>query len=342
MTLLAPYAVVGAIAFVLTALFTEAMRRIALKYRLMDVPGKAKAHRTPTPYLGGAAIVMGALAAWAIAVPPRDPQVLTLILTGTMISLLGLADDIRPLRVSVRITIEFLAAGAVVASAARVGVFGSGHGIGNWCLIITTVLWIVLMTNSFNLLDNSDGAAGSIAAVTAAVLAVLAFGAGWESIAIFLLAVSASCVGFLIHNWAPARIFMGDAGSLFLGFVTSASAVFVFGLHNGPVPPGSWADRASGLLLLTFVGAVDTGTVVVSRYRAGRPLMQGGTDHISHRLRVLGLRTSQATALLSAVTGISGIFGLLVTFGTLPAVGSLTVVLTAGITVVVLAQRVRV
>ena len=132
MTLLAPYAVVGAVAFILTALFTEAMRRIALKYRLMDVPGKAKAHGTPTPYLGGVAIVMGALAAWAIAVPSRDPQVLTLILTGTIISLLGLADDIRPLRVSVRLSIEFLAAGAVVASGARIGVFGSVHGIGNW------------------------------------------------------------------------------------------------------------------------------------------------------------------------------------------------------------------
>ena len=135
---------------------------------------------------------------------------------------------------------------------------------------------------------------------------------------------------------------MGNAGSLFLGFVTSASAVLVFGPHNGSVPPASWADRASGLLLMTFVAAVDTGTVVVSRYRARRPLMQGGTDHISHRLRALGLRTSQAAALLSAVAGISCIFGLLVTFGTLPAVGSLTVVLTAGITVVVLAQRVRV
>ena len=342
MTLLVPYAVVGAVAFILTALLTEAMRRIALKYRLMDVPGKAKAHRTPTPYLGGAAIVMGALAAWAIAVPPRDPQVLTLIVTGIIISLLGLADDIRPLRVSVRLTIEFLAAGAVVASGARVGVFGSVHGIGNWPDIAITVLWIILMTNSFNLLDNSDGAAGGIAAVTAAALAVLAFGAGCESIAALLLAVSASCVGFLGYNWAPAHIFMGDAGSLFLGFVMSASAVLVFGLHDGSVPKASWAVRTSGLLLLSFVAAVDTATGVVSRHRAGRPLMRGGTDHISHRLRALGLRTSQAAALLSTVAGISCIFGLLVTFGTVPAAASLAVALTAGIIVVVLAQRVQV
>jgi UDP-GlcNAc:undecaprenyl-phosphate GlcNAc-1-phosphate transferase len=341
-TVLTPFAVVGVVAFVLTTLFTEALRRIALKYRLMDLPSKAKAHRSPTPYLGGVAIAIGALVGWAAAAPTRDPQVLTLIVTGTLVSVLGLMDDIRPSRVSVRLAVEFLAAGAIVASGARVGIIGAVPGIGNWPDIVISVLWIVLMTNSFNLLDNSDGAAGGIAAVTTAVLAVLMFGVGQESIAVFLFAVSASCAGFLVHNWAPARIFMGDAGSLFLGFVTSASAVLVFGLQHGSVPQTSWATRVSGLLLLTFVAAVDTGTVVLSRYRSRRPLMQGGTDHISHRLRALGLRTSQAATLLSAVAGICCIFGLFVMLGTVPAADSLAVALTAGIVLVVLAQLVRV
>ena len=342
MTILAPYIVVGAIAFVLTSLFTEAMRRIALRYRLVDVPGKAKAHMAPTPYLGGVAIIMGTLGAWAIPLLPRYPEVLALIVTGSLVSVLGLADDIRPLRISVRLTIEFLAAGAVVASGARAGAFGPLRSVGHWSEIAIAVLWIILMTNSFNLLDNSDGAAGGIAAVTAAALAVLALGAGWESIAAFLLAISASCAGFLVHNWAPARIFMGDAGSLFLGFVMSSSAVLILGLHNQSIPPTSWAVRASGLLLLTFVAVVDTGTVIVSRYRAGRPLMRGGTDHISHRLRALGLRPSQSAALLSAVAGVSCTFGLLVAFGAVPAAGALAVALAAGISVVMLAQLVRV
>lgn len=342
MTAVTLYVVVGTVAFILAALLTEAVRRIALKYQLMDRPGKGKVHGSPTPYLGGVAIVIGTLAAWAIAAPLRDPQVLTLIGTGTLVAAFGLADDIRPSRVSVRLTVEFVAAGAVVASGARAGIVGAVPGIGNWLDIGITVLWIVLMTNSFNLLDNSDGAAGGIAAVTAAALAVLTFGTGRESIAALQVAVSASCAGFLVHNWAPARIFMGDAGSLFLGFVTSASAVLVFGLHHGSVLSAPWAVRVSGLLLLTFVAVVDTGTVVVSRYRAGRPLMQGGTDHTSHRLRALGLRTSQTAALLSAVAGISCTFGLLVTLGAIPAAGSLVVALTGGIVLVVLAQLVRV
>jgi UDP-GlcNAc:undecaprenyl-phosphate/decaprenyl-phosphate GlcNAc-1-phosphate transferase len=347
LTALRSYVLVGAAAFILAALLTEAMRRIALRYRLMDRPGKGKAHESSTPYLGGVAIVISALAAWAITAPPSDPQVLTLIVAGTLVAALGLADDIRPARVSFRLTVEFLAAGAVVATGARAGIIGTVPGIGNWPDIVITVLWIVLMTNSFNLLDNSDGAAGGIAVVTAVALAVLTlavlpFGTGWESLAIFQLAVSASCAGFLVHNWAPARIFMGDAGSLFLGFMTSASAVLVFGIHDGSVPSAAWAARVSCLLLLTFVAVVDTGTVIVSRCRAGLPLTQGGADHTSHRLRALGLRTSQAATLLSAVAAISCTFALLVTFGTVPAAGSLAAALTAGIIMVVLGQRVQV
>jgi UDP-GlcNAc:undecaprenyl-phosphate GlcNAc-1-phosphate transferase len=341
-TLLGPYVVAGAVAFIVAALLTEAMRRIALRYRLVDRPGQGKAHGSPTPYLGGVAIVVGALAAWVSAAPPRDPQVSTLIGGGVMVAVLGLADDFRPSRVSVRLAVELFAAGAVAASGARVGIVGALPGVGDWPDVVITMLWIVLMTNSFNLLDNSDGVAGGIAAVTAAALAALTFVTGWQSIAVFQLAVSASCAGFLVHNWAPARIFMGDAGSLFLGFVTSGSVVLVFGLHRGPVPHAPWAVRVSGLLLLTFVAVVDTGTVVVARYWAGRPLTQGGTDHTSHRLRALGLRTSQAAALLSGVAVISCTFGLLVTLGTVPAAASLAVALTAGIILVVLAQRVRI
>jgi UDP-GlcNAc:undecaprenyl-phosphate/decaprenyl-phosphate GlcNAc-1-phosphate transferase len=340
-TLLGPYIVAGTVAFMLAALLTEAMRRIALRYRLVDRPGRGKAHGSPTPYLGGVAIVAGTLAAWASAAPPRDPEVLTLIAGGVMVAMLGLADDVRPSRVSVRLAVEVFAAGAIVVSGARAGIIGTLPVLGDWPDIVITVLWIVLMTNSFNLLDNSDGVAGGIAAVTAAALAALTFGTGWQSIAVLQLAISASCAGFLVHNWAPARIFMGDAGSLFLGYVTSGSVVLVFGLHHGPVPPAPWAVRVSGLLLLTFVAVVDTGTVVVARYWAGRPLTQGGTDHTSHRLRALGLRTSQAAALLSAVAVISCTFGLLVTLGTVPAAASLAVALTTGIILVMLAQRVR-
>jgi UDP-GlcNAc:undecaprenyl-phosphate/decaprenyl-phosphate GlcNAc-1-phosphate transferase len=337
-----PGVVVSGVAFILAAVLTEAMRRIALKHRLMDRPGRGKAHGNATPYLGGVAIVVTTVTAWAIVTPSPDPQVLMLIVTGFLVAMLGLVDDVRPSRVSVRLLLEFLAAGIVVASGARVGIVGAVPGIGDWPDMVFTVLWIVLMTNSYNLLDNSDGAAGSIAVMTAAVMAVLPFGTGWTSMAMFELAISASCAGFLVHNWPPARIFMGDAGSLFLGFVISGSAVLIFGLHNGSLPSVSWTARAASLLLLTFVATVDTGIVIVSRCRAGRPLTQGGTDHTSHRLRALGLRTAHATILLSAVAGISCTLVLLVSTGLLPGAVVLVAVLTTGVILVMIAQRVRV
>ena len=342
MTAFWPGVAVCGVAFILAVVLTEAMRRIALKYRLMDRPGRGKAHGNATPYLGGVAIVVTAVAAWAIVTPTPDPQVLTLIVTGIFVAMLGLIDDVRPSRVSVRLLVEFLAAGTVVASGARAGIIGAVPGVGDWPDTVFTVLWIVLVTNSFNLLDNSDGAAGSIAAMTAAAMAVLSFETGWTSIAIFELAISASCAGFLVHNWPPARIFMGDAGSLFLGFVISGSAVLIFGAQNGALPSVSWTVRAANLLLLTFVATVDTGIVIVSRCRAGRPVTQGGADHTSHRLRALGMRTAQATMLLFAVAGISGALVLLVSLGMLPGAVALVAVLTTGAILVMIAQRVRV
>jgi UDP-GlcNAc:undecaprenyl-phosphate/decaprenyl-phosphate GlcNAc-1-phosphate transferase len=340
-TLPGTYVIADAGAFVLVALFTEVLRRIALRHRLMDWPGHGKAHRGPTPYLGGVAIVVGTLAAAVVAAPPRDLRVLTLIVAGAVIAVLGLVDDIRPLGVTVRLVTEGLAAALVVASGTRADIFGHLPVIGRWPDIVITLLWIVLMTNSFNLLDNSDGAAGGVAMVTGAALAVLAFGTGWESIGILQLALSAGCAGFLVHNWAPARIFMGDAGSLFLGFVISVSAVLVFSSPGSAAAGTSGIARVCGLLLLTFVAVVDTCTVMVSRHRAGLPLVRGGTDHAAHRLRVLGLGTSQAAVLLSGGAGLSCTCGLLVTFGVVPAVGSLAVTLALGTALVVLAQRVR-
>lgn len=328
-------------AFVLVVLLTGAMRRVALRYGVVDWPGKQKAHAGPTPYLGGVAIAFGALAATGLAAPPFDPRILALLAAAVAMLLLGLLDDLKPLGVGVRVAVECTAAALVVAAGARIGIIGRVPGLGYWPDIIITLMWIVLMTNSFNLLDNSDGAAGGIAVVTSAALAAMAFGSGWESLGVVQLALSAGCAGFLVYNWAPAKIFMGDAGSLFLGFVLSASAALL-AHSSGPGPGRFWIVRICGLLLLTFVAAVDTSTVVLSRRRAGRSVVQGGTDHTAHRLRALGFGTSGAAALLSAGAGLSCAAGLLVVFGSLPAAVALAVTIAIGISLVGLAQRVRV
>jgi UDP-GlcNAc:undecaprenyl-phosphate GlcNAc-1-phosphate transferase len=184
---------------------------------------------------------------------------------------------------------------------------------GNAVDAAATVLWIVVLTNSFNLLDNMDGAAAAVGSATAAVLAVSAAAAGRPDVAALLFALSAGCMGFLIHNWAPARIFMGDAGSLFLGFVIATTAVAVHTSRTG-------APTLTAVWLVTFIPTLDTAVVLISRHRAGRPLLTGGTDHVSHRLRRLGLSVPQVGLSLFALAVATSLTAMLVGRGLLPPV----------------------
>jgi UDP-GlcNAc:undecaprenyl-phosphate/decaprenyl-phosphate GlcNAc-1-phosphate transferase len=286
-------------ALIVTDVLSEVLRRIALRRGITDRPDARKAHRRPVPYLGGVAIAAGTLAPAAILVPHRGHAATMIILAGAAVALVGLVDDCRSLHPVTRLLAEALAATAVVVFAGHV------HILGSRLDTVLAVGWIVLLTNSFNLLDNMDGAAATIAFVSASFLAAAAYLAGETGIALLLLALTAGCLGFLIHNWAPARMFMGDAGSLFIGFVISASAVWI----NVPCRPSA---RMAELLLLTFVATVDTCLVLISRRRAGRSFLAAGTDHASHRLRRLGLSTQRVNLALCGATALSCSCGLLV------------------------------
>lgn len=319
---------VGVAAFALVGGLTEFIRRIALRLALTDRPGVRKAHQSPTPYLGGVVIVAGVLLP-TVMVVSRDGRLRTLVLASLAVALLGFVDDVRPLTPPTRLVVEGLAATAVVTMGGRIHLFGDplDH--------LLPVLWIVVITNSFNLLDNMDGAAAGIASVTAAALSVSAFLVGQRSVGVLLLALACGCAGFLPHNWTPARIFMGDSGSLFIGFVISVSALFVCeGSRSGAI--------VAGPLMVTFVATVDTCVVLVSRRRAGRPLMLGGTDHVSHRLRRLGLSTWQVAAVLSATAAVTCLAAIPVIRGSFPAVVSLACAAGAGALLVWLLQKVPV
>jgi UDP-GlcNAc:undecaprenyl-phosphate GlcNAc-1-phosphate transferase len=294
---------VGAAAFVLVAVLTEFVRRLAIHLALTDRPGARKGHNCPTPYLGGVVIVAGVLAPTILG---GDPRLRAILLPAAAVALLGLVDDVRPLSAHVRLAVEGAAAVAVIAGAGHMSVFG------NWLDYVVPVLWIVVITNSFNLLDNMDGAAASVACATSAVLALPALMTGQRSVGVLLVALSCGCAGFLPHNWTPARIFMGDAGSLFIGFVVASSALLVFA-------PSAHGTRVAGPLMGTFVATVDTCVVMVSRRRAGRPLMLGGTDHVSHRLRRLGLSTWQVAFTLSGTAALTCLAAIPIVRGWVPA-----------------------
>ncbi|MEO3812799.1 MraY family glycosyltransferase [Sphaerisporangium sp. B11E5] len=323
--------------WLLSAVATRGMGRLALRAGLVDRPSGYKAHARPTPYLGGVAIALGtmlpAAALWCLLPGwpsgPGDRPMTAVAVAALVVGLLGLIDDIRSLSPLSRLAVEIPAATAVVLCGVQVPL------TGGWPDVPLTVAWIVVITNSYNLLDNMDGALGSVTVVTAGLLAMTAFLTGHPTAGLLLTTLACASLGFLPHNWAPAKIFMGDAGSLFVGFTLACCTVLL-------IEGEGLAVTASGLLLPAFVAAVDTAVVVVARHRAGRPVLSGGRDHLSHRLRRLGLSPRVTALALAACAALTGTIGLLVAVGMASPIAAAIVVATAAPVLVGLFQKVHV
>lgn len=316
-------------ALVLADALSEALIRFASRCGLVDRPDMRKAHARPTPHLGGVAIAAGTLVAGGLLVPHWDRRLGAVAAAAGLMALVGLADDVRPVRRAYRLLLESLAAAGVVASGCRIEMFGAVPDA------VLTVAWIVVLTNSFNLLDNMDGAAAMTAAGGAGLLGGAAALAGREGLALLMVALSAGCLGFLVHNWAPARMFMGDSGSMFIGFLLASAAVLV-PVAGGPV------DRVAELFLFTFVATVDTFLVVIARECAGLSWLTAGTDHASHRLHLLGLSVRQVASAMFGVAALSSLCGVGVARGWLPGAGALLPAVAIGVAVIAVLMRVPV
>jgi UDP-GlcNAc:undecaprenyl-phosphate GlcNAc-1-phosphate transferase len=290
--------IVGLAAFTVVAMLVPLCRRIALARGIADEPGPGKVHANPTPYLGGVAIAFGA-SACSLFLPRWQAEGAAILGAALLLATLGLVDDIRTVRPSIRLAVEATAAAVAVAAGAQIHLFGDVPDIA------LSILWIVVIANAFNLLDNMDGAVGSIAPVIAAALAVTALLHGQVLVGGLAIVVASACLGFLLYNWSPASIFMGDAGSLFLGFLL---AVIALKLRTD-------ADRfpsAVAVVLLVGPAVFDTTLVTTSRLRAHKHIFIGGTDHTSHRLRLLGVPPSAVVGLLLAGTAASAALGILI------------------------------
>jgi UDP-GlcNAc:undecaprenyl-phosphate GlcNAc-1-phosphate transferase len=232
------------------------------------------------------------------------PRLLGLLIGGTVIFILGLIDDIRGVGFSYKIkfVVQAIAALILVVSGTRL------EFLQNDVLnTLVTMLWIVGITNSFNLLDNMDGLSSGIAIITSLILGVLTIQQGQYFSALLLLALAGSALGFLRYNFHPSSIFMGDAGSLFLGYLLAALTV-----SNSYVTLRS-ASHLPVIVPVLVLGVplFDTFSVMVIRWRERRPLFVGDTCHFSHRLRELGMSVRQTVLFIYLVTlcvGVSAIF----------------------------------
>lgn len=290
-------AAVGSCAIV--AVSTPIVRRLAVAKGVVDHPGGHKSHLVPVPYLGGLAIMAGAVVAQlaVVGVPGRATIVL---LAAVVLGGVGAVDDRRNLHPLPRLAVQAAAAAAAIAVGVHV------HITGNAVLDrIATVVWIVVITNAVNFLDNMDGLASSLAAVSSASAFALASAAQQHIVATAASALVGACLGFLLYNRRPASIYMGDAGSLFLGFLL---AVVVIQVNPVQPPPRSWVVPA----MLLGIPVLDTTTVMLVRWRNGRALYLGGRDHLSHRLVALGWTPTDAVLTLLGCQALLGGLAVLV------------------------------
>jgi UDP-GlcNAc:undecaprenyl-phosphate GlcNAc-1-phosphate transferase len=275
---------------------TPAVRNLATRLRFLDYPSHKKVHLAPTPLMGGLAVALASLAAAAAALAfirsPYSAKIVGFLSGGLMVVVLGLADDANGMRPRVKLAGQTAAAAVMLLSG---GVEGLPLPLP--IAVPLALFWMVGLMNAFNFLDNMDGITSGLAAIATFGIFALALGHGNTYTAIAAISVAGGALGFLRYNFAPASIFLGDAGSLFLGYV-------VGGLSLRAV---SYAGAGSQALLIPVLmlgyPIFDALLVTVARLREGRELSQGGRDHSSHRLARLGLSARQTAAVIYVISG---------------------------------------
>lgn len=285
----------GLLACLCALLLVPVSRRLAVRLGAVAAPRRDRWHATSTPILGGVAIAVTVLGLHAALIGVHDERML---LAGVAcLFLLGLADDLWSLTPVTRVVCEVIVASLVAFA---------GHRLG-WVTSLTldtllTVLWIVGITNAFNLLDNMDGLSAGLAVIAGlAALSTVLLDGGVTPTAVHLALLVGATLGFLAFNVAPASVFMGDSGSLFLG--GNLAMLTLGGHHAGPGSP-SVLSTITIPLLIVLVPIVDTALVTISRTLAGRKAWHGGRDHTSHRLVAVGLSERSAVGVLWSLAAI--------------------------------------
>ncbi len=291
------------IALTLTVAGIPWVRRVALALDIVDTPSARKVHRTPTPLLGGAAIFIGAILAVLILYRgDPEPTVLGVLLASTVVALTGLLDDYRPLPAWAKLGGQFL--GFLILAYFGIRVRLPVPDAVNYGI---TLLWLLGITNAINFLDNMDGLSAGIAAVTSSFILLLALFNGQFLVGALAAGLLGACLGFLRYNFPPARIFMGDVGSLFLGFLLAVLGIQLRFPDNSNFV--TWMVP----VFLFGLPIFDMTLVVISRLRRGLSPNTAGKDHTSHRLVRLGFSPREAVLILYLFSGILGMMALFIT-----------------------------
>ena len=283
-------------AFLISVLGVRFSISIARRLGAVDSPDmERKQQEVPIPRLGGVAVALAFLIA-TLLVAQFLPMVsgwmaLSIVGPAFLVAVVGLIDDTRHLSPWIRIGVQALAALLAFALGTRIDVFGP-----TWLNVAVFVLWVLVIINGINLLDNSDGLAASTVAVAGAGAAAISIFAGQELVSLLAISLVGVSVGFLWHNWHPARVYLGDSGAYFLGFIVAVLAVRLRPESSPPIL------AALAAILLLVLPIADTTFVVVRRVSAGVHPFTAGRDHLSHTLQRRGLSVPTSVGVLQILS----------------------------------------
>lgn len=304
------------VAMLVTMVAMPLVRLLAIRLGAIDMPGvkgtdsERHLHTQPTPRMGGLSIVLGFFVAIGLFME-LTPPLAAMLLGGIVIVVLGMVDDV--FRLPALVKLVFQVAAAVIAAAggnviryfsAPEWLASEGHLNLGILSVPVTVLWIVLITNAVNLIDGLDGLAAGVSAISSVCLVVVALGYSDMTVAVICGALAGGCVGFLPYNVSPARIFMGDTGSTFIGYILAVASIQglfkIYAIISFLVP-----------FLLLGLPIFDVCFAVISRLRHGDSPLKADREHVHYRLLDMGLSKQQTVAVLYIISGILGLLSVL-------------------------------
>lgn len=291
---------VGGLAFAVTAaLIRWVLLSPRVRDRIVAAPVVHRWHETPTPSYGGIPMFAGLLAAVVAGGGLGEPVAVAILVGAGALFLTGWIDDVYDISPMTKL------AGQLIGAIATVAIAGPALGLS---VIEAGVIaaWLVLIANSVNLLDNMDGLSGGTSLVSLLMVLPIVVASGIGGLEVVVTATTGAVAGFLVFNRNPAKVFMGDTGSLWLGLTLAATVAFA---GQGAV---SFAPLAAATVLA--VPLVDTATVIYARLRDGRSITIGGRDHLSHRLVRLGLSDKEAVLALDLAAVVCGVIGVSIAF----------------------------
>jgi len=296
-----------AIALLLSYLLTPLVRMVALRVGVLDYPDERKIHTKPVPLLGGVAVCIAFLVAVLRNLHFSDPLI-GIILGGTIMLIMGVVDDVRGLSAGVRLTVQILATFVIIKYGVML-TFMPNVLWGRVAEIVLTIIWVVGITNALNFIDGMDGLATGLGIICFLSFFIIALQTNQSYLGLLTIALIGSCLGFLRYNFKPAKVFLGDAGSNFMGFTLAGLAIM-----------GEWAEgnvvKLSIPILVLGVPIFDIIYTTAARIKKGEVsnfkewIKYTGRDHFHHRLLSLGLTERQTVLFIYAVSlclGMSGV-----------------------------------